>query len=315
NSVTMDGRNSNDALDVEDFPLPEGQLPPIRRFKWISENYFQTMGNPLLTGREITWTDIHDHAPVVVITENLARELWAEPERALGKRVRSSLESDWREIVGVVGNVHDDGVDERPTAVVYFPMVVKNMWGAEVLTQRSMVYAIRTERADSPSLLAEVRDAIWSVNPNLPLANVRTLDEILDRSLARTSFTLVMLGIASGVALVLGVVGIYGVISYTVSQRTREIGVRMALGAARRDVSGLVLKHGLGLTAMGILIGLGAAFGLTRLMSALLFGVGPIDPPTYTAVSLALGAVSLAASYLPARRASRLAPTEALRWE
>jgi ABC-type antimicrobial peptide transport system permease subunit len=178
-----------------------------------------------------------------------------------------------------------------------------------------MVYAIRTRRLGTPTFLEEVRSAVWSVNPNLPLANVQTMQEILDDSMARTSFTLVMLGIAAGVALLLGAVGIYGVISYSVSQRTREIGVRMALGAARRDVNRLVLREGVPLIVAGLAFGLAAAFGLTRLMSALLFGVSPVDPITFAAVSTALAAVALVASYLPARRASSMDPTEALRWE
>ncbi len=160
-----------------------------------------------------------------------------------------------------------------------------------------------------------MRSAVWAVNPNLPLANVRTLEEILEDSMARTSFTLVMLGIASGVALVLGAVGIYGVISYSVSQRTREIGVRMALGAARRDVNRLVLKEGVPLIAAGLGLGLVAALGLTRWMSSLLFGVSPIDPPTFASVAATLAAIALVASYLPAHRASGMDPTEALRWE
>ncbi|MGH9333089.1 MAG: ABC transporter permease, partial [Vicinamibacteria bacterium] len=316
-SVTMDGWDSNDPIWVEDFPVPEGQLPPIRRYKWVSENYFETMGNPILFGRAITWQDIYDKAPVVVLSEALAREYWGDPAKAIGRRVRQSFEvpGPWREIVGVVGNEHDNGVSEEATPIVYWPLLVSNFWEAELWAQRSMVYAIRTDRLGTPSFLDEVRAAVWSVNPNLPLANVRTMQEILDDSMARTSFTLVMLGIASGVALLLGAIGIYGVISYTVSQRTREIGVRMALGAARKDVSRLVLEEGALLILAGLALGLLAAFGLTRLMSALLFGVSPVDPLTYGSVALALAVVALLASYIPARRASGLDPTEALRWE
>ena len=178
-----------------------------------------------------------------------------------------------------------------------------------------MAYAIRTARPDAASLLPEVRQAIWSINPNLPLAAVQTLEEILDESMARTSFTLVMLGIAAAVALLLGAVGIYGVIAYVVSQRTREIGVRMALGAEQSQVSRLVLRQGLVLTGVGVLVGLGAAVGLTRLMSALLFGVSPVDPVTYGAVSVALTSVALVACYIPARRAAGVDPVEALRAE
>jgi ABC-type antimicrobial peptide transport system permease subunit len=217
--------------------------------------------------------------------------------------------------VGVVGNEHDNGVSEEPPTIVYWPMLLEKFWDQDLVAQRSMVYAIRTRRLGTPTFLDEVRSAVWSVNPNLPLANVQTMQEILDDSMARTSFTLVMLGIAAGVALLLGAVGIYGVISYSVSQRTREIGVRMALGAARRDVNRLVLREGVPLIVAGLAFGLAAAFGLTRLMSALLFGVSPVDPITFAAVSTALAAVALVASYLPARRASSMDPTEALRWE
>ncbi len=316
-SVTMDGWDSNDALWFEDFPVPEGQLPPIRRYKWIGEGYFETMGNPILVGRGITWNDVDTRANVVVVTENLAREYWGDPAKAIGRRVRQNFETPgpWREIVGVVGNEHDNGVSEKPTAIVYWPMVVEKFWDQDLFAQRSMVYAIRTRRLGTATFLEEVRSAVWSVNPNLPLANVRTLQEILENSMARTSFTLTMLGIAAGVALVLGAVGIYGVISYSVSQRTREIGVRMALGAARRDVNRLVLREGAPLILAGLAFGLLAAFGLTRLMSALLFGVSPVDPVTFASVSLALAVVALVASYLPARRAAAMDPTEALRWE
>jgi predicted permease len=317
-SVTMDGWDSNDAIQVEGFPVPEGQIPPVRRFKWVSENYFETMGNPILAGRGFTWNDIYSKAQVTVVTENFAREYWGEPANAIGKRLNLAVfegASPWREIVGVVGNEHDNGVSEKATPIVYWPMLVTRFWGQEVFTQRSMVYAIRNDRLGTPGFLDEVRSAVWSVNSNLPLANVRTLAEILDDSMARTSFTLTMLGIASGVALLLGAVGIYGVISYTVSTRTREIGVRMALGAARLDVTRLVLREGVRLTLGGLALGLVAAFGFTRLMSALLFGVSAVDPVTYVLVSIVLAVIALTASYLPARRATALDPTEALRSE
>ncbi len=165
------------------------------------------------------------------------------------------------------------------------------------------------------SLLPEVQAAVWAVNPNLPLASVRTLDDILARSMARTSFTLVMFAIAAAVALALGLVGIYGVISYIVSQRTREIGVRMALGADRGDVRRMVLRQGVILAGIGVVIGLVAAVGLTRFMSSLLYGVEATDPVTFAAVAVMLTAIALVASYLPARRASRTDPLVALRCE
>jgi ABC-type antimicrobial peptide transport system permease subunit len=217
--------------------------------------------------------------------------------------------------VGVVGNERDNGVSEEPPTIVYWPMLVADLWDEDLFAQRSMVYAIRSKRLGTPAFLDEVRSAVWGVNPNLPLANVRTLEEILENSMARTSFTLVMLGIAAVTALVLGAIGIYGVISYSVSQRTREIGVRMALGAARRDVNRLVLREGLPLIVVGLVLGLLAAFGLTRLMASLLFGVSPVDPVTFASVAATLAGIALLASYIPARRASAMDPTEALRWE
>jgi predicted permease len=320
-SITMGGWQSNDPVWVEDFPVTrEGQLPPIRRFKWIGQGYFETMGNPLQAGRSITWADIHDRARVVIVTKNFAREYWGDPASALGKRVGTGLgPGNWWEIVGVVGDVHDDGVGQDPTAVVFWPMVMENPWGelaeGELIVQRSVAYAIRSPRAGTADFLREVRETIWAANPNLPLANVRMLSEIHERSMARTSFTLVMLAIAAAVALLLGAVGIYGVISYVVSQRTREIGVRMALGARMEDVSRLVIRQGLVLAGLGVIVGVVAALGFTRLMSALLYGVDPVDPLTFLSVAVGLTAIALLASYLPARRAAGVDPSMALRAE
>jgi predicted permease len=315
NSITMDGSQSNDPIFVEDFPEATERIPPIRRFKWISENYFETMGQPLVAGRAITWSDIYSTNEVVVVSENFAREFWKEPSRALGRRIRNSPKNPWRTIVGVVADARDDGVAQPAPVIIYWPMMMKNFWDAELVARPTMAYAIRTDRAGSPTLVKEIQQAVWSVNPNLPLANVSTLDEIRSRSMAQTSFALVMLGIAAAVALLLGVVGIYGVISYVATQRTREIGIRMALGAAARDVSRLFVRQGLVLTAVGVVLGLVAAAALTRAMTALLFGVSALDPMTYGGVALGIGVVALAATYLPARRAARVDPAAALRWE
>jgi predicted permease len=314
-SITMDGGNSNDPLFVEEFPTPADQIPAIRRYKWITGDYFSTMGNPVIAGRPITWTDIHNRNKVIIITENLAREYWDEPSQAIGKRVRENPKSPWREIVGVVGNIRDDGVNQEPTKTVFWPMAVEDFWGQELTVRRFITYAIRTSRPNPEGILPEAREAIWSVNPNLPLANVQTLQEILDKSMARTAFTLVMLGIAAVVAIILGAIGIYGVISYAVSLRTREIGVRMALGARHADVSRMVLAQGSIVAAIGVAAGLASAFGLTRLMSSLLYGVSAADPMTYVLAAIGVAAVALFATYIPARRAASVDPVEALHWE
>ncbi|HJR59835.1 MAG TPA: ABC transporter permease [Vicinamibacterales bacterium] len=314
-SITMDGFDSNDPIFVEDFPSPEGRIPPLRRYKWVGPNYFETMGNPLIAGRALEWNDAYTKAPVAVISDNLAREFWKDPARAVGRRIRSGPSSPWRTVVGVVGNERDDGVTRPAPAIVYWPVVVHHLWSENTSVQRTLAYAIRNDRFGSPTLLKEVQQAVWSVNPNLPVANVLTLDEIQAESMAQTSFALVMLSIAAGVALVLGVVGIYGVISYIATQRTREIGIRMALGAARGDVSALFLRHGLVLSGLGIVLGIAGAAGLTRLMSSMLFGVSPLDWVTYVAVASGLGATALLASYLPAARAARVDPSVALKFE
>ena len=311
-SVTMDRNDSNDPIFVEDFPVPEGQIPPLRRFKWISPGYFETLGNRLVAGRGISWADVHERRKVAVVTRNFALEFWDDPGEALGRRIRMTPASPWWEIVGVVGDARDDGVDQPATAIVYWPMAVSDFWGEELFVPRSMAYVLRSPRVGTESLLEEVRAAVWAANPRLPLAQVRTLDEILQGSMARTSFTLVMLGIAAATALLLGGVGIYGVTAYSVAQRSREIGVRMALGARRSDVSRLILRQGLALAGLGVAVGLAVAVAFTRFLSALLYGVAPLDLPTFTAAALGAALLALAASWFPARRAARVDPVETL---
>jgi putative ABC transport system permease protein len=315
NSITMDGYNDNDPIFAEDRVYSESEIPPLRRYKFISPGFTKTMGNPLIAGRDLTWTDIYEHRSVVLVSENLARELWHDPVSALGRRVRETPKNPWREVIGVVGNERDNGVNKKAPTVVYWPMIVKDFWGQPLIAQRGQAFAIRSSRTGSAAFLSDVRKAVWSVNPDLPIADVRTVQEIYDRSMARTSFTLVLLGIAAGMALLLGLVGIYGVISYSVSQRTREIGIRIALGAPQRTVRQMFVRQGLLLTVAGVACGLGAALVLTRLMAALLFEVSPLDPTTYGAVSAALVAAASLASYVPAHRATTIEPVEALRVE
>jgi predicted permease len=314
-SITMDGMNNNDPIFAQDRTYSESQLPPLRRYKHITPGVFETMRNAILAGRDVTWEDIHEMRPVVLVSENLARELWGSPAAALGKRVRENPKGTWREVVGVVANEHDNGVHEKAPTIVYWPMMLRNLWGRDVSVRRTMAIAVRSNRTGSSGFLQEVQRALWSVNPDLPVADVRTAKDIYDRSMARTSFTAVMLLISAGTALLLGIVGIYGVISYSISQRTREIGIRMALGATQSSVRGLFVRHGLMLTCIGIACGFAAAIPLTRLMSSLLYGTSPLDPATYGAVGAVLVCAAVAAAYLPARRATRIEPLEALRFE
>jgi ABC-type antimicrobial peptide transport system permease subunit len=270
------------------------------------------MGNPIRLGRTITWRDIDQDALVAVVSAQLAREYWGDPAEALGKRIRVSASQPWREIIGIVGNELDDGLTQAPPAMVYWPMATKRLMDMPYVS-RTMSYAVRSDRIQSPGFRRELEQAVWAVNPNLPLANVRTLADIRAKSMAQTSFALTMLGIAAITALVLGVIGLYGVMAYISAQRTREIGIRMALGAQPGDVCRLFVRHGLWLTAIGVAVGIGAALAFTRLMSSLIFGVSTTDVATYLAVSASLGGVAWLATYLPARRAARVDPLGALR--
>jgi predicted permease len=306
-SITMDGEDNGNAINIEEFPVPKGQLSPLFRFKSFGPGYFETMGNALVAGRSATWTEIMERRPVIVISAALARQYWKEPERALGKRIQQGSGDPWREVIGVAADERDDGLTQPATQIVYWPMM------SEGYDWRAMHYAVRSSRVGTAGFLGALQQAVWAVNRDLPLAAVETLDEIRARSMAQTSFVMVMLIIAAAVALAIGVVGIYAVVAYVAAERTREIGIRIALGAQIGDVRQMFLRQGLWLTAAGIAVGLGLALGLTRVMSALLFGVGPMDPATYAGVSLALTAVALLATYLPARRASRVDPIVALR--
>ncbi len=314
-ALPMDGNNSNDPIFAQDRTYAEGQLPPLRRFKFVTPGIFSTMGTPLIGGRDFTWTDIYKKLPVAIISENFAREYWNTSENALGKRIRVASIDDWREVVGVVANVYDDGVSKDPSAEVYWPIMMDRFEGDANTVRRYVGFAIRSSRAGSEAFLKEVREAVWSINPNLPLSDVHTLDYFYTRSMARTSFTLIMLAVAGGMALLLGIVGIYGVIACSVSQRVREIGIRMALGAQTQSLTAMFVRHGLILTGIGAAVGLVAAVIVMRLMSSLLFHVKPVDPATYAAVTLGLLATAFIASYLPSRRAAMVDPVEALRAE
>jgi len=314
-SVTLDGQSSNDPIWVEDVPAADGKIPPLRRMKHLGAGYFTTMGNVILAGRDLTWTDVHNASPVALLSENLAREYWGDPARAIGKRVRRTTQHGWIEIVGVVGNERQDGATRPAPPTIYWPMKVSQAIGGETYVQRSVAYAIRSSRIQSAGFLTDVQQAVWGVNPNLPLARVRTMRQMYDASMAQTQFVLVILAIAASVTLLLGLVGIYGVIAYIVAQRRREVGIRMALGAQSASVQRIFIARGLTLTAIGLAIGLAASAGLMQLLSSQLFGVQPFDALTYIAVIAGLGSVALLATWVPARRATRIDPMLALRSE
>jgi putative ABC transport system permease protein len=305
------------ALAHEDKPHDGQAAPPNRQVKVISPGSFHTFGTPIVAGRDYTWTDLEQLREVAIVSESLAREVWGSPQAALGKRIRQfygSQQAPWREIIGVAGDVYDDGVYLRPPATVYWPGRLNEKVFAGYQPRRvSMV--VRTDRAGTESLLDELQQVVWSINPGLPLARPTTLDVLYDRSMSRTSFTLAMLAIAGGMALLLGICGIYGVIAYAVAQRRREIGIRMALGAQAHQIRAMFLRRGLLVATVGLLLGLGAAVASTRLMQAILFGVEPLDPITFATMPVVLTAAAILATYLPARRAMLVDPVETMRAE
>jgi predicted permease len=320
-AMPMEGFGSNlgvvnsGAVVTSDARDAAADNPPLRLFKYASPGFFATAGTRLVAGREISWPEVYGLQPVVTVSENLARELWGTPTAALGKELRVSPAMPWHEVIGVVQDVRENGFYAPPPPTVYWPTMSAYIGiGSGTNAIRGVIYVVRSERAGTEAFLNEMRQAVWSVAPNLPVAP-RTMQDVYERSLERMSFTLVMLGVAASMALLLGVVGIYGVISYTVSQRRREIGIRAALGARQRDLQRMFVRHGLALASVGVVIGLAAAAAVTRLMAALLYGVTPLDPLTYAAVPVILAVVAALASWLPARQVVSIEPVEALRSE
>jgi predicted permease len=316
--MPMEGIDPNwDEIVVEGRSYPANEIPPLRMYQYISPGLFHATGTRMIAGRDLTWTEVHGMRPVVILSENLARELWGSPGAAIGKRVRESPGMPWSEVIGVVQDVSENGVQEKAPEIVYWPPMVVGFFGPapRPTAIRTVTFAVRSDRTGSQSFLSEIRQAVWSVNASLPAASLETMRDIYDQSLARTSFTLVMLGIAGAMALVLGIIGIYGVIAYSVSQRRREIGIRLALGAQPRELKKMFVGHGLRLTGLGLAIGLVCAIALMRLMKSLLFGISPLDPLTYTSVPILLAGAALLASYLPARRAAAVDPVETLKAE
>jgi predicted permease len=310
----MDGNDTTSPAFAKDRTYSQGELP-LHRSRFVAPGFFKTLGTPLVAGRDLTWSDIYNKVPVTIVSERMAREYWHDPASALGKQIRVSPKDDWREIVGVVGNVHDDGVDKEAPSSVYWPILTSKFEGNELDVIRSVAFCMRASRAGSASLMEDVQKAVWSVDSDLPIADAHTFEYYYSKSMARTSFTLAMLGVAGGMALLLGVVGLYGAIAYSVSTRTHEIGIRVALGAESEDVLKMVLRGGFKLAGFGVGIGTAAALVSTRHLASLLYGIKPTDPLTFATVGLLLIGVALLASYIPAHRATKVDPMVALRYE
>jgi putative ABC transport system permease protein len=292
------------------FVIKEAPPPPGQQFgadfRDISPGYFGTMGIPLLKGRLFTDHDNADSPRVVAIDETLARQFFPNQD-PLGRHLQiPDASRPAREIVGVVGAVRDTGFDQQPQPTIYFPYLQTG--------DQTMSLVVRTD-SQPAAILPSIKGAIWAVDKDQPIFNVKTMDEIISGVVSAQRLAFVLLGIFAFLALALAAVGIYGVTSYSVSQRTHEIGIRMALGARESDMLRLVVGHGLTLAVVGVALGAAGALVLTRFLASMLYGIRPTDPLTYLGVSLLLTAVAMVASYIPARRATKVDPMEALRYE
>jgi predicted permease len=316
-AAPMEGMDPNwDEMGVEGKQYPGGD-PPLRLFNYVSPSYFNTMGTALAAGREYSWDDAYGLRNNIIVSENFARDNWGSASAAIGKRIRQFNSMPWQIVIGVVQDVHHNGVDEKAPEIIYWPAMIRSPYTPKPTIDgpRSVTFVVRSKRAGSEAFVFDIQQAVWSVNANLPVANPATMQDIYAKSMARTSFTLSMLAIAGSMALLLGIIGIYGVISYAVSQCTREIGIRLALGAQKSELKWMFVRSALVLTVAGVAIGIIGAAALTQSMKSLLFGIGPLDPLTYLTVPLVLCAAAALASYLPARRAASVDPVQALRVE
>jgi len=316
--VPMDGLEPNwNSIFVRGRdPWSAKSTLPMRLFDYTSPNFFHTMGSRMIAGREFTWDDVYNQRQVVVLSENLARELFGTAQAAIGKQITYFEPTPWHQVIGVVEDARHNGVDAPAPAIVYWPTMSTNLYGPGPLTSvRGVTFVVRSQRAGSASLTDEMQQTVWQINGELPVSGLRTMQEFNSRSLARTSFTLTMLGIAASLALALGVIGIYGIISYSVAQRTREMGIRIALGAQKKELRWLFVRSALVLTGTGLVIGLCAAAAVVQLMKSLLFGVRPLDPLSFAMTALVLVAAAALASYLPASRVTAINPADVLKAE
>jgi len=296
------GYDENTSFGIEGRQFSDDEYPSAQ-YHFATPDYFRTVGIPLLEGRYFSEADDADAPRVIVINKSMADRYWPDAD-AVGKRVR--LWGETRMIAGIVGDLKDSPGELRAKPGFFFPVNQQ--------AQSGLVLVVRTER-DPISLLAAMRSEIAALDKELPLSDVRTLEQIASAAVARTRFTMLLLSVFAGVALLLAAVGIYGVVSYSATQRTHEIGIRVALGAQRRDVIGLVARQGMTLVLAGMGAGLAAALVLTRVMSSLLFGVSAADPITFAGIAVLLMGVALGACFVPARRAMKMDPMAALRHE
>lgn len=318
-AVPMEGFSPNwDQIIVEGKSYA-GTEPPLRMFNYIAPGFFHTMGTRLVAGRDFTWDDVYGLQNHVVVSEGFARESWGSAAAAVGQRVQEFSGAPWQQVIGVVQDVRHNGVDSAAPSTIYWPALINNPYSQDHKPTadwvRSAAFVVHSSRVGTQAFTTLVEQAVWRVNANLPVASLRTMQDVYGQSMARTSFTLAMLAIAGAMALALSIIGIYGVISYAVSQRTREIGIRLALGAQKSTLSWMFVRSALAMTASGVVIGLCAAAGLTHLMRSLLFAISPLDPVTFATVPVVLAAAALLASYLPARRAAAVDPVVSLRAE
>jgi predicted permease len=310
-SAPLEGGASNPVYSEGHDP-GSGRLPPVRKSRSVSPGFVEVLGSRFVAGRDMTWPEIHAGRLMVLISENMARELWGDPQAAVGKRIRATLQDDWREIVGVVADLKDDGVANRTPSIVYWPIQQRNREG-NLSSPRNVDYLIRSPRSGSASFVRDLQQGLREVNPSLPLANIRTLGAIYEKSMANTRFVLVLLALAGSMALLLGAIGLYALISYSVTQRKKEIGIRIALGSTSGAIAGMFVRQGLILAGPGLICGLLVSLAAAKAMQSLLFGVGPFDFATYGAMAGLLAAVATLASWLPSRRVASVDPIQALR--
>ncbi len=313
-STPLSGQLNGSGHSLEDRPLADGEVPAAFITKTVSPGYFDTMRIPIIEGREFDRLDEARTDRVAIVTRSIARQYWSG-ESALGKGLRSGGppegdDQDWFRVVGVVGDVRETGVQNDTTDVVYYPMTAQNNRGG---VPRALSYVLRTDRVEP--IVGRATETVHTVDPNLPVSNIATYATILRRNRATPAFVMVLLIIAATFALLLGATGLYGVISYLVALRQREIAIRLAIGAQLADIRRLILVEAGWMALAGTAVGLTAAVVLTRRLQALLFETTPLDPVVFVAVSTILVGVCLLASWLPARRAARVEPVTALRAE